>query len=342
LTFPVPHSSTFEENLKDKKLAAFEVLEPGILTTIQDLGRYGFSQFGVPPSGALDTSSFRIGNLLVGNTEEEAGLETTLTGLKIKALREVVIAITGGDFSPALNEEPLEMWRTHLLVEGDVIAFKKVQTGCRAYLAASGGFVVPKIMGSCSTYLSGNFGGLEGRKLRRGDILYTPDISASLDKLGLRCPRDWIPSLEKETPLRVIAGPQNHHFTEKGSQTFYSSPYQVTPQCDRMGVRLEGPKIERRSDVEESIISEGLISGAIQVPGDGKPIIILTELVTGGYTKIATIISTDLPMVAQLKPGDRVRFKSISIEESHLLLREQEEKLKGFGKIIQESSSCKR
>jgi len=325
-----------------ERIETFEVLEPGILTTVQDLGRYGFSQFGVPPSGALDTFSLRVGNLLVGNREGEACLEMTLMGLKIKVLKEGVIAITGGDLSPTLNEEPLEMWRIHLLVEGDVITFKKVQAGCRAYLAVSGGFVVPKIMGSSSTYLSGNFGGLEGRKLRRGDILYTLDISPSLNKLGLRFPSDWIPSLEKEVLLSVIPGPQDHHFTEKGSQTFCSSSYQVTPQCDRMGVRLEGPKIERRSDVEESIISEGLISGAIQVPGDGKPIIILTELVTGGYTKIATIISTDLSKVAQLKPGDQVRFKPISIEESHFLLREQEERLKGFKKIIQESSPCKR
>jgi antagonist of KipI len=317
-----------------ERIETFEVIEPGILTTIQDMGRYGFSQFGVPPSGVLDTFSLKVGNLLVGNREREACLEITLMGLKIKVLKEVVIAITGGDLSPTLNEEPLEMWRTHLLVEGDVITFKKIRAGCRAYLAVSGGFVVPKIMGSSSTYLSGNFGGLEGRKLRRGDILYTLDISSSLNKLGLRFPSDWIPSLEKEVLLRVIPGPQDHHFTEKGFQTFCSSSYQVTPQCDRMGVRLEGPKIERRSDVEESIISEGLISGAIQVPGDGKPIIILTELVTGGYTKIATIISTDLSKVAQLKPGDQVRFKPISIEEAHDLLKEQEEKLKGFRKII--------
>ena len=319
-----------------EQVAAFEVSDPGILTTIQDLGRYGFSQFGVPPSGALDTFSLRVGNLLVGNREEEACLEVTLMGLKIKAMKEVVIAITGGDLSPALNGEPLEMWRTHLLLEGDAITFKKVKAGCRAYLAVSRGLVVPKIMGSCSTYLSGNFGGLEGRPLRRGDILYTLDIPSSLDKLGLRFPNDWIPSLEKEALLRIIPGPQDRHFTEKGVQTFCSSSYQVTPQCDRMGVRLEGPKIERRSDVEESIISEGLISGSIQVPGNGKPIIILTELVTGGYTKIATIISTDLPKVAQLKPGDQVRFKPISIEESHDLLKEQEGRLKNFKEILQQ------
>jgi len=319
-----------------KQVETFEVLEPGILTTIQDLGRYGFSQFGVPPSGALDTFSLRVGNLLVGNREEEAVLEMTLTGLKIKALKEVVISITGGDLCSILNGEPLEIWRTHLLVEGDIVHFKKVRAGCRAYLAVGGGLVVPKIMGSCSTYLSGSFGGLEGRKLRRGDILHTQNVPSSLNQLGLRFPLDWVPPLEKEVSLRVIPGPQNHHFTEEGFQTFSSSSYQVTPQCDRMGVRLEGPKIERRADVEESIISEGLISGAIQVPGDGKPIIILTELVTGGYTKIATIISTDLPKVAQLKPGDRVRFKRISIEESHGLLKEQEERLKNFKEILQQ------
>jgi allophanate hydrolase subunit 2 len=135
--------------------------------------------------------------------------------------------------------------------------------------------------------------------------------------------------------LRVIPGPQDHHFTEKGLQTFSSSAYQVTRQCDRMGVRLEGPKIERRPDVQESIISEGLISGAIQVPGDGKPIIILTELVTGGYTKIATVISADLTKVAQLKPGDQVQFEPISIEEAHRLLKKQEGRLKEFKEFLQ-------
>ena len=319
-----------------ERVEAFEVLEPGILTTIQDLGRYGFSQFGVPPSGALDPFSFTVANLLVGNQEPESSLETTVMGLKLKAFRESVIAIAGGDLSPTLNGEPFEMWRTHLLVEGDVISFKRVRTGCRAYLAISGGFIVPKIMGSRSTYLSGKFGGLQGRALKRGDILYSLPIQSSLTKLGLRFPSQWIPQWEKEVLLRVIPGPQDYHFTHQGFQTFCSSSYQVTPRCDRMGVRLDGPKIERRSDVEESIISEGLIAGAIQVPGDGKPIIILTELVTGGYTKIATVISSDLTKVAQLKPGDRVRFFPISIEEAHQLIWEQEERLRSFKEFFEQ------
>ena len=313
---------------------AFEVLEPGALTTVQDLGRYGFSQFGVPPSGALDTFSFRVANLLVGNGGDEACLEIALMGLKLKALREVVIAITGGDLSPTLNGDSLEMWRTHLLVEGDVIAFKRVRKGCRSYLAIGRGFSLPQIMGSKSTYLSGKFGGLEGRSLRKGDILHIPDLPISLDKIGLRFPDEWIFPIQKEALLRTIPGPQDSHFTKRGFEIFSSEPYRVTPRCDRMGIRLDGPGIERRSDVEESIISEGLIAGAIQVPGDGRPMIILTELVTGGYTKIATVISVDLPRVAQLKPGDCVRFEPVSITEAHLLLRQQRGCFKDFQNLI--------
>jgi biotin-dependent carboxylase-like uncharacterized protein len=253
-------------------------------------------------------------------------------GLRLRALNEFAIAITGGDLNPFLNAEPLEMWRTHLLIEGDIIAFKKVHSGCRAYLSISGGFVVPEVMGSRSTCLSGKFGGLEGRPLKKGDILYRPLSASSLNRLGLRFPEEWIPIYEKEVDLRVILGPQDDHFTKEGFEIFFSSAYEVSPQSDRMGIRLNGQRIERRADVEESIISEGLLPGAIQVPGDGKPIIILKELVTGGYTKIATVISADLTKVAQLKPGDRVRFKPISIEEAHLLLREQEDRLKEFRK----------
>ena len=318
-----------------KQVAVFKVLEPGILTTVQDRGRFGFSQAGVPPSGALDSFSLRVGNLLVGNEEGEAGIETTVMGLKLEAMKEVVIGIAGGDLSPTLNGEPLEMWRSHLLVEEDVLAFKGVRKGCRGYLAIGGGIAVPKIMGSKSTFLSGKFGGLEGRALRKGDVLYTVDHPTSLDKIGVHFPTNWIPTFEKEVTLRVVLGPQDHHFTALGFRAFQSSSYQVTVKSDRMGIRLEGPKIERRSDMGESIISEGLIPGAIQVPGDGKPMIILNELVTGGYTKIATIVSIDLPKVAQLKPGDRVRFDPISVEEAHRLLREQEARLQSFKESLQ-------
>jgi antagonist of KipI len=308
----------------------FQVLDPGILTTIQDLGRFGFSQIGVPPSGALDSFSLRVGNLLVGNEEGEAGSEMTIMGMKLRALEEVVIAVTGGDLTPTLNGDPLEMWKSHLLIKGDMLTFKGVRRGCRTYLAVGGGLAVPKIMGSKSTFLSGQFGGLEGRPLKKGDLLSTSGPRRPLGKIGVRFPDEWVPAFERDVNLRVIPGPQDHHFTELGLRTFRSSFYPVTAQCDRMGIRLDGPKIERRSDVEESIISESLIPGSIQVPGDGKPLIILNESVTGGYAKIATVISTDLPKVAQLKPGDRVRFGQVLIEEAHRLLREQEERIKRF------------
>lgn len=323
------------EALEMEETELFEVLEPGMLTVVEDGGRWGFSRFGVPPSGAADPFSFRAANLLVGNREGEACLEITLMGLSLKVLGEGVIAITGGDFSPMLNGEALEMWRSHLVIGGDILTFKRVRSGCRAYLAAWGGISVPEVMGSKSTYLSGKFGGLEGRALKRGDRLRVRNSSPPLSRLGIRFPGDWIPSFGKEITVRVIPGPEDDHFTEMGLQTFSSSLYKVTPHSDRMGIRLEGPKIERRPDVEESIISEGLLPGAIQVPGDGRPIIILTDLVTGGYTKIATVISTDLPMVAQLKPGDKVGFRPIPIEEAHRLLREQEERLEHFRRSIE-------
>ncbi|RPJ08758.1 MAG: KipI antagonist, partial [Deltaproteobacteria bacterium] len=202
------------------------------------------------------------------------------------------------------------------------------------YLAVSGGIAVPAIMGSKSTFLSGKFGGLEGRPLRKGDILCGTDLPAPLDRIGTAFPSEWVPSYEREIVLRVIPGPQDHHFTEQGFLTFRSSFYQVTAKSDRMGIRLEGPKIEPQPHVEESVISESLIPGAIQVPGDGKPMVILNELVTGGYRKIATIISADLHRVAQLKPGDRVRFEPISIDEAHRLLREQEELLRNLKETL--------
>lgn len=318
-----------------ERIEAFEVLAPGVLTTLQDRGRFGYRQFGVPPSGALDPFSYKIANLLVKNFGREACLEITLMGLKLRSLGEFLIAITGGDLEPALNGESLNMWRSHLVIEGDVITFRKVRRGCRAYLSVSGGFAVPEIMGSTSTYLFGKFGGLEGRPLKKGDILFKFNQPYTLDRIGVGLPEDWIPQLGQEVSLRVILGPQEDHFTEQGIQTFLSSIYEVTPQCDRMGIRLRGAVIERRPEVEESIISEGFIPGAIQVPGNGNPIIILNELVTGGYTKIATIISVDLPKVAQLKPGDRVRFQAVSIEEAHDLFKKQEEQIWVFKKGLE-------
>ena len=251
-------------------------------------------------------------------------------GLKLKTLTETLVAITGGDLLPIVNGEPLKMWKSHLLIEGDILAFKGVRQGCRAYLCLRGGLAVPRVMESKSTFLSGKFGGLEGRALKKGDRLRRTDLPSPFESIGVSFPSDWLPAFGKEIVVRVIPGPQDHHFSALGLHTFESPFYQVTAKSDRMGIRLEGAKIERRSDAEESIISESLIPGSVQVPGDGKPMIILNELATGGYTKIATVISTDLPKVAQLKPGDRIRFEPVFLECAHRLLREQEERIGRF------------
>jgi antagonist of KipI len=300
--------------LEDTK--SLEVLAPGPLTTVQDLGRPGFGKYGVPPSGALDTFSLRVANLLVGNGEGEAGLEITLMGLRVKALTDLNLAVTGGDLQPHRNEAPLDMWRSLRVRRGDILHFKAPGTGCRAYLAAGGGICAPLVLGSKSTNNACRFGGLEGRPLQKGDILTVTQPQRHLSHTGRALDKPMIPRYPKQWPLRVLFGPQAEDFTDRVKKRFLHGDFEVTPQTDRMGIRLAGPPIERRKGLPESIISEGVVSGTIQVPGDGQPIIILVETVTGGYRKIATVISADLPRLGQIKPGDRVKFQAVSLQQA--------------------------
>jgi antagonist of KipI len=307
-----------------------EVLAPGPLTTIQDLGRFGYGQYGVPPSGALDSFSLRAANLLVGNPENGACLEITMFGSRIKALRDVAVAITGGDLKPFCNDKPFHMWNSSILKEGDILSFRGVKCGCRSYLALGGEFFLPEILGSRSTNLSSGFGGLDGRALKKGDILSAHSPHLHLKTEGRIMPQELIPRYTGIWRLRVVLGPQDDQFTAVARNTLLGHPFQVSYQSDRTGIRLIGPYLERRQETEESIISEGVIPGAIQVPGDGQPIIILVEIVTGGYRKIATVISADLPFLGQIKPGDTVSFEEISLHGAYEALGEMEEKIKGF------------
>jgi antagonist of KipI len=301
-----------------------EILTPGPLTTVQDRGRFGFGQYGVPPSGALDPFSLRVGNLLVGNRENEASLEITVIGPKIVALINTLIAITGADLQPEVNNTPLKMWRSQLIRKGDILSFKGPRSGCRAYLATGGGIKVESIMGSKSTNLAAQFGGLEGRPLRRGDIISSDSPARHLKSVGRSLDKGMIPSYTKDQNIRVISGPQDNHFSTKAKEIFTGSPFRVTPQSDRAGIRLAGPRIEAKKGLKESIISEGVVPGTIQIPGDAQPIIILGETVTGGYRKVATVISADLPLLGQLKPGDTVHFRKVSMDEAYQAIREME------------------
>jgi antagonist of KipI len=270
----------------------------------------------VPPSGALDTFSLRVANLLVGNGEGEAGLEITLMGLRVKALTDLTVALAGGDLQPHRNDSPLEMWRSLRVRRGDILHFKAPRTGCRAYLAAGGGISVPSVLGSKSTNCASRFGGLEGRPLQRGDILTVNQPQRHLSHPGRALDRSLIPRYATQWPLRVLFGPQAEDFTDTVKKRFLQGDFEVTPQTDRMGIRLAGPPVEKRKGFPESILSEGVVPGTIQVPGDAQPIIILVETVTGGYRKIATVISADLPRLGQIKPGDRVKFQAVSLKQA--------------------------
>lgn len=311
-------------------VAALEVLVPGPLTTVQDLGRFGFGRYGVAQSGALDAFSLRIGNLLVGNPEGEAVIEITLMGFRARALTDLAVAVTGGDLQPHVNDRPVRTWSSHLLHEGDLLSFKRLENGCRAYLALGGGILLPPVLESKSTNLSSGFGGLQGRPLRKGDVLSSGSPQRFLEAAGRVSDPEILPRYGRDWTLRVILGPQDEDFLPDVRQNFLSSSFQVSTHSDRTGIRLKGPQIQRRAGLSESIISEGVVPGTIQVPGDGQPIIILGETVTGGYRKIATVITADLPLLGQMKPGDSVCFRIVKVEEAVRILLEREEKIQAF------------
>ncbi|UCD77575.1 MAG: biotin-dependent carboxyltransferase family protein [Desulfobacterales bacterium] len=302
-----------------------EILSPGALTSIQDLGRYGYGRFGVAPSGALDAFALRIANLLVGNRQDQACFEAMLLGPRVKALTDIVVSLTGGDLQPRRNGQPIHMWRSHVFKKDDILSFKAPLSGFRAYLAVAGGIGVPVVMGSKSTNLPSGFGGYQGRQLKKGDILRSESTGSGLSLAGRAIDSQWIPQYSNKWTLRVIWGPQDDHFPDQSRDLFLNAAYKMSPESDRTGIRLQGPVIQRKADIEESIISEGVVCGSIQIPGDGKPIIILGETVTGGYRKIATVISADLPLLGQIKPGDEVRFAAVSLEASHRALRDAED-----------------
>lgn len=302
-------------------MATLSVITPGLLSTIQDSGRSGFRRIGMPAAGVMDYDAARLGNLLLGNDENAPVLEMTLTGATLQCDDPLQFVATGGDMQPRLNGKPLDLYAVYQAERGDQIDFAGLRSGCRTYLAVAGGFAVPSIMGSASTYLRGQFGGYHGRVLQAGDALQTGEFASCEALVGLRLPDMYQPNYC--ATLRVILGPQDNAFTSQGIATFLSSVYTVSHEADRMGCRLEGAKIEHRLGAD--IISDGLTPGAIQVPAHGMPIIMLADAqTTGGYAKIAAVISVDLQSVAQMKPGGTLTFQQISIEDAQRLYCERE------------------
>ena len=306
-------------------MGQIKIMKPGLLTTVQDLGRFGYQQFGMPVAGAMDHVSARLANLLVGNDEGEGLLEATMIGPEIEFLEPMVIGITGGDLLPEINQQPIPMYRSILVQKGDILGFKGVKEGCRSYIAFAGGIDVPLIMGSKSTYTRGKVGGYEEILEVWGYPKYRSTYKTHGGTCGTGDPGSslWYGS---KVEVRVLMGPQDDAFTEKGIETFFQSEYIIANESDRMGYSLKGNTIEHKEGGD--IISDGISMGAVQVPSHGHPIIMMADRqTTGGYTKIGTVIYADLPKVAQAKPGDTITFKRVQLEEAHWLIEELEGKI---------------
>jgi len=304
-------------------MGSIRIVKPGLFTTIQDNGRVGFQRYGMPVAGAMDDFSFRIANILVGNDQYEAVLEATFMGPTIEIGFDGFIAITGANMSPKLNGKEIKMWRSIQVRQGDVLTLAGASEGVRTYIAFSGGLDVPKIMNSKSTYVRGNLGGFKGRKLQEGDEIPV-DTSNSKAEAGKYVSPGYIPRYSKNNVVRVVLGPQDDHFPPESIETFLNSKYKITAEADRMGYRLEGPKLTHVKGPD--IISDGIVFGSVQVPGHGSPIVMMADRqTTGGYTKIATVIWADLPTMAQMGPGDTVCFQSVSIEEAQEILEQYEQ-----------------
>jgi antagonist of KipI len=289
------------------------VLAPGLLTTVQDLGRFGWAHYGVSASGAADAMALRAGNLLVGNAENAAGLEMTLAGGEFEFERAAVIAVTGSDFGA-----DLPMWTAVEVPAGRRLRFGQTRGGARAYLAVRGGLAVPKAMGSTSVHVATGVG---GRPLRAGDVLEIGEEVVRKPRVGWRVKlRDGLPAVAPapQGAIRVTAGPQAERF---GGE-LYAAAYMVTEESNRMGLRLRGPVIPSPPG---GMLTEGTALGAVQVPPDGQPIILFVEhQTTGGYPKPANVISADFRRLGQLRPREEVRFEPVTMEQALKLLQEQE------------------
>lgn len=305
-------------------MSLIEVRAPGLLTTVQDLGREGFGPMGVSASGAADPIALRIGNRLVGNAEGAAALEMTLIGGTFSFPERTVVALTGSDFGAALDDKCVEMWGSIEVRPGQTLRMGPTRSGARCYLCVRGGIDVKLFLGSASTHLLSGLGGIEGRALRKGDVLKISAAGGSFrtfrkTSVATRA----MAHLAQRKILRVTAGPQSDWFSPESQKAFYAGTYRVAEESNRMGLRLEGIAIAASSTGE--MISEGVSLGAVQIPASGLPIILFVEQqTTGGYPKIANVISADLASLGQLKPRDEIRFERVELEAARTLFVEQE------------------
>lgn len=293
------------------------VQDAGPLTTVQDFGRMGQLRVGLPHSGPMDRDAFVLANRLIGNPDSAAGLECTLMGPRLEFADARWVAVTGADVPVALDGAEQPTWTAFPVRAGAVLKIGAARSGVRCYLAISGGIDTPPVLGSRATYLRGALGGIGGRALRKGDTVPLGVGAGAATSRRVR--RERIPTYGNEPHLDTILGPQDDRFTAAGIAALFEGPYEMLPQSDRMGARFNGPRIEHTRG--HDIISDGIAMGAIQVIGDGQPIVLLVDRQTaGGYTKIGTVCSYEIGRVGQLKPGQRLRFRRVTVTEAHAAL----------------------
>lgn len=329
-------------------MGVIEVQAPGLLTTVQDLAREGFGPLGVSPSGAADAISLRMGNRLLGNNRSAAGLEMTLLGGTFAFPDGAEIVLAGSDFGATLDGEPIQMWTALEARPGQILRLGPTRSGARCYLCVRGGIETKLFLGSASTHLLSGLGGQDGRALRKGDRLAIGGESVERSKRtgknacptggagaigGRRLSRRILELLTPRKVLRVTPGPQSDWFSEAAQEIFYSSSYRVAEESNRMGIRLEGAAVPAPAGGE--MISEGVSLGAVQVPEGGRPIILFVEQqTTGGYPKIANVISADFHSLGQLRPRDEIRFERIDLATARALLIQQEKLLASQDLIV--------
>jgi antagonist of KipI len=328
-------------------MSAIEVAAPGLLTTVQDLGREGFGPMGVSPSGAADPISLRIGNRLVGNAEGAAALEMTLLGGTFLFPQGTVAALAGSDFGAALDGVAVPLWTSFEAKPGQTLRLGPTRSGARCYLCVQGGIEVKSFLGSASTHLLSGLGGYEGRALRKGDVLKigdflsgtgipacsSPPASRRASSRSRKLAPKALARLAPRKVLRVTPGPQSDWFPEAAQKVFYGPTYRISEEANRMGLRLEGPAIPEGA--HGGMISEGVSLGAIQIAAGGLPIILFVEQqTTGGYAKMANVISADLHSLGQLRPRDEIRFELVSFDAAWKLLMEQEKLLASAELIV--------
>ncbi|TPG65403.1 biotin-dependent carboxyltransferase family protein [Hymenobacter nivis] len=322
---------------------SLSILHPGLLTTVQDLGRPGYQHAGVVVGGALDAGALRVANLLVGNADGAAGLEITLRGPHLRFDAGTLLALTGADLSPTLDGQPVKMNRPTWAPASAVLAFGAPRAGCRAYLAVAGGIAVAPVLGSRATYLRAGLGGWHGRALQAGDLLPVGQplptgqrIAAELAESRVTITQaSWTPGRQlcpvpRPSPIiRAVRGPEYGQFAAASQRAFWDEPFAITAAADRMGYRLQGPALRRLTDAE--LLSSAVTHGTVQVPAGGQPIVLLADRqTTGGYPRLAQVITADFGALAQAAPGQALRFQEVSLVEAQALYLAQERALRAL------------